>query len=109
LQVIETPDGPSALAQWQMHRDKIDLLITDMVMPGGLSGVDLADRLRAERPELPVIFSSGYSVTLFNDDRVFRKDFNYLPKPFLAYELISIVSKALSGIRIQAAQKVSAA
>lgn len=109
LRVIEAPDGPTALKRWQEHRDEIDLLITDMVMPGGLSGVDLADRIRAERPELPVVFSSGYSVTLFSDDRQFHKDLNYLPKPFLAYELISIISTALAGKTEQASPQVSAA
>jgi len=97
LRVIEAADGPSALILWQQHRDEIDLLLTDMVMPGGLSGADLADRILAECPGLPVIYSSGYSVALFSDDRQFRKDVNYLPKPYLARELISIVATALSG------------
>ena len=42
IRVIEAPDGPSALVQWEEHRDMIDILVTDMVMPGGLSGVELA-------------------------------------------------------------------
>jgi signal transduction histidine kinase len=96
MHVIEAPDGPSALVLWEKHRDKIDLLLTDMVMPGGLTGADLADRILADRPGLPVIFSSGYSVTLFNDDR-FRQDFNYLPKPYLSSELVSFVAKTLAG------------
>jgi len=96
LRVIEAPDGPAALVLWQEHRGEIDLLLTDMVMPGGMSGADLADRIRRDQPDLPVIFSSGYSVTLFSDDRQFRKDVNYLPKPYLSYELVSIVSSALA-------------
>lgn len=109
LRVIEARDGPSALLRWREHRDEIDLLVTDMVMPGGLSGVDLADRIHAERPDLPVIFSSGYSVTLFNDDRQFHKDINYLPKPFLSHELISIISTALTEKTEQVSPEVSAA
>jgi CheY-like chemotaxis protein len=109
LEVLEAPDGPSALERWRERAGEIDLLITDMVMPGGLSGVDLADRIHAECPDLPVIFSSGYSVTLFNDDRNFRKDVNYLPKPFLAYELIAIVSTALAGSTGKVSPQVSAA
>ena len=97
IRVIEAPDGPSALVQWEAHRDTIDILVTDMVMPNGLSGVDLADRLRIEEPSLPIIFSSGYCVNLFSDDRQFRKDVNYLPKPYLSHELIAIVSNALTG------------
>jgi two-component system cell cycle sensor histidine kinase/response regulator CckA len=96
LLVIEAPDGPTALALWEVHRERIDLLITDMVMPGGLSGVDLADRISGDRPELPVIFSTGYSVNLFSGNRQFRKDVNYLPKPYLSHELTSIVSSILN-------------
>ena len=97
LLVIEANDGPSAFVLWQKHRDEIDLLLTDMVMPGGYSGADLADRILAVCPKLPVIYSSGYSVTLFSEDRHFQKDINYLPKPYLARELTAIVARALAG------------
>jgi CheY-like chemotaxis protein len=96
LHVIEAANGPLALALWEKHRGEIDLLLTDMVMPGGMTGADLADRILIEEPELPVIFSSGYSVTLFNDDRRFRKGLNYLPKPYLSSELIALVAKTLA-------------
>jgi CheY-like chemotaxis protein len=109
LRVIEAPDGPSALACWRQHRGEIDLLITDMVMPGGLSGSDLADQIHAESPDLPVVFTSGYSVGLFENDGKFCKEVNYLPKPFLAHELISIVATALGGNNEQTSQEVSAA
>ena len=61
-----------------------------------MSGADLADRILAEEPGLPVIYSSGYSVNLFSEDRHIRKDINHLPKPYLARELIAIVSVALA-------------
>ncbi len=109
LRVIEATDGHSALALWREHHDEIDLLLTDMVMPGGLSGADIADSILTERPSLPVIYSSGYSVTLFSGDRKFRRDVNYLPKPYLARELISIVATALAGCAQKAAPQVAAA
>lgn len=109
LRVIEAPDGPTALALWRQHRDEIDILLTDMVMPGGLSGADLADRILAERPDLPVIFCSGYSVTLFNEDRHFQVDVNYLPKPYLASELVAIVTTALTASDQAAAEETAAA
>jgi CheY-like chemotaxis protein len=97
LRVLEACDGPSAFALWQKHHAEIDLLLTDMVMPGGYSGADLANRILAQCPDLPVIYSSGYSVTLFGEDRKFQKDVNYLPKPYVARELVAIVGQALTG------------
>ncbi len=96
LRVIEASDGTTALSLWHQHREEIDLLLTDMIMPGGISGADLADQIHAERPELPVIYSSGYSVNLYSEDRQIRKDINYLPKPYLARQLIAIVSATLA-------------
>jgi CheY-like chemotaxis protein len=58
--VIEAADGEAALLLWNKHAARIDLLLTDMVMPGRLSGHDLALRLRADRPELKVVYISGY-------------------------------------------------
>jgi len=60
-QVIEAANGHEALAQWAENREKISLLITDMVMPEGMTGSELARRLRAEKPDLGVIISSGYN------------------------------------------------
>ena len=59
--VLTAADGPDALALWEEHRSGVDLLITDIVMPNGMKGNELAERLRGESPELKVIFSSGYS------------------------------------------------
>ena len=96
LRVLEAEHGPAALAIWAAHRDEIDLLLTDMVMPGGLSGADVADRITAERPGLPVIYSSGYSVNLFSEDRSIREDINYLPKPYVSHQLTAIITRAFS-------------
>lgn len=109
VRVIEAADGPSALVQWARHRAEIDLLLTDMVMPGGMTGADLADRILADRPGLPVIYSSGYSVTLFSNDRQFRQDLNYLPKPYLSSDLISFVAKSLAGCAKSAPLQIEAA
>jgi CheY-like chemotaxis protein len=62
--VLEAPDGLATLGLWRQHRDAVALLLTDLVMPGGLSGRDLARRLRLDRPQLKVIYTSGYSAEL---------------------------------------------
>lgn len=58
--VLTAGDGPSALALAQTHSGKIDLLLTDISMPR-MNGRELADRIHAERPDLPVLFMSGYA------------------------------------------------
>jgi CheY-like chemotaxis protein len=58
--VLEAESGDAAVILWQSHAASIDLLLTDMVMPGSLSGRELAVRLRSERPDLKVVYMSGY-------------------------------------------------
>jgi PAS domain S-box-containing protein len=58
--VLAAANGDLALALWRAQADQIDLLLTDMVMPGSLSGRELALRLRKDRPELKVVYMSGY-------------------------------------------------
>ncbi|MCZ7599634.1 MAG: ATP-binding protein [Gammaproteobacteria bacterium] len=60
--VIATRNGPEALEVIRT-RDDLDLLFTDIVMPGGMSGRDLADAALELRPTLPVLFTSGYTRT----------------------------------------------
>ena len=95
--VMEAADGNRAIAAWQSYSGRIDLLLTDMVMPGGLSGRDVAERFCADRPESKVIFSSGYSESLFGGDLGLREGVTYLPKPYLARQLTDAVARALSG------------
>lgn len=60
-QVLEADHGQTALQVWRQHAGQIDLLFSDMVMPEGLTGLDLAEKFRQEKPSLKVIISSGYS------------------------------------------------
>ncbi len=80
-QVIEAANGNQALALWRDHRDTIDLLYTDMVMPEGLTGLELAERLIMEKPALRVIISSGYSTEFSAHGVTTDAGFIYLPKP----------------------------
>ena len=95
--VIEAADGNLAIAAWREFTGRIDLLLTDMVMPGGLSGSDVADRFSAERPGSSILFSSGYSTDLFSGELNPRVGYNYLPKPYLARQLTDAVAQALAG------------
>ena len=59
--VLEAESGPAGLRVWDSHEGSIDLLLADLVMPGGMSGVELASALQARRKDLKVIFTTGYS------------------------------------------------
>lgn len=58
--LLEAADGHAALDVWKQHHAGIDLLYTDMVMPGEWTGLQLAERFIAEKPSLKVIITSGY-------------------------------------------------
>ena len=89
--------GAEALPIWQAHREEIRLLVTDMVMPGGMSGLELAIRLHQDRPDLRVIYSSGYSPDLFAGKVELKVGRNYLPKPYSLPALGKAVRAALDG------------
>jgi two-component system cell cycle sensor histidine kinase/response regulator CckA len=97
LRVLEAASGVEALTVWEKHRDKIDLLFTDMVIPEGLSGEKLAAKLQLDKPGLKVLFTSGYSTDLLKDDCVLRTDMNFLPKPFIPQSLTAAVQNCLDG------------
>ncbi len=62
--ILSAPNGQEALEIWAQHSSEIDLLLTDIVMPKSISGRHLAHKLVMERPDLKVIFTSGYSAEL---------------------------------------------
>jgi two-component system, cell cycle sensor histidine kinase and response regulator CckA len=93
--VLEAEHGEAALEVWRKHRDEIDLLLTDMVMPGSVNGLELSQRLLADRPDLKVVYTSGYSSELFSSDVKLEDGVNYLPKPYLSAKLTSILGRAL--------------
>ena len=95
-QVVVARDGPEALSLWPHHRGKIDLLFTDMMMPGGMTGRELADRLLGDEPRLRVIYSTGYSTDLFSSGIDLVEGVNCLLKPYDATALARAVKKAFA-------------
>ena len=93
--VIEAKDGPSAIDQWREHKDEIDLMITDMVMPGGMNGRELARRLTAERPDLKVIYTSGYSQDLFIEGEEEFERLCFMAKPYAMGTLARVLRQQL--------------
>ncbi len=98
--VIEAESGPDALFLWEKNRDRVDLLLTDMVMPGGLSGFELAEKLRAEKPGLKVIYNSGYTDEMLGENSPLRDNPNFMEKPFAPDTLLRQVRDCLDGLTI---------
>lgn len=94
--VLEAPTGVKALGLWQRHRDEINLLLTDMMMPEGVSGLELAERLLADKPDLKVIYSSGYSLDVVSPDFAIRDGVNFLQKPYDPETLARLVRDCLN-------------
>jgi CheY-like chemotaxis protein len=93
--VLEASDGVSALEVWKQHRAEIRLLLTDMVMPGGMTGKDLAAQLLAQEPQLKVIYCSGYSAEIANKDFPLEEGVNFLAKPFEVPKLAQTIRRCL--------------
>jgi PAS domain S-box-containing protein len=93
--VLEAGNGEDALRAWAQHKDEIDLLLTDLIMPGQISGQSLAERLQAERRDLKVILSTGYSTELTNPARLERPGRRFLWKPYTPQELTQAVRRCL--------------
>jgi two-component system, cell cycle sensor histidine kinase and response regulator CckA len=93
--VIEAENGDSAIAMWPRLRDEVDLLLTDMVMPGTANGLDVARHCQGNKPDLKVIYTSGYSSELFGSNVKLQEGINYLPKPYLSNKLTTIIRNAL--------------
>jgi CheY-like chemotaxis protein len=93
--VLEAATGAAALAVWKEHHDEIHLLLTDLVMPGGMNGKALAAQLLEENPKLKVIYASGYSVEVAGQDLRLEDGVNFLAKPFQTDKLAQTIRKRL--------------
>ena len=90
--VLSATNGPEALAMQAEH--DCDLLLTDVIMPE-MSGRRLADLLHERRPDLPVLYMSGYSNGLLGTTNVLDQDIAFIEKPFTRQELLHKVGDVL--------------
>jgi len=99
-QVVEAASGREALEICRSRGNEIDLLLTDVVMPDGISGHELAERLRKERPALKIVFVSGYSSNVIGLDTEFhrRDDNHFLQKPYHTHVLVDTIRRCLDDV-----------
>ena len=90
-EAVAASDGEAALAEVERNA-AIDLVISDIVMPGGMSGIDLARRLRERRPQLPVLLASGYSQYA---PEIVEEGFVLVEKPYSRDALARAIQRAV--------------
>ncbi len=100
--VLEASSGKDALDVFQNHSAEIDLLFTDIMMPGNLLGDELAVRLRATKPTLAVLFTSGYTPEV--NQAEFRENGNFLIKPFTPAQMLAAVRQCLDHVLVENGQ-----
>ena len=93
--VIEAANGKLAFKLWRDSRDKIDLLYTDIIMPEGITGLELAGQLKMEKPDLKVIISSGYSTEISTHGVTESDQFVYLAKPSTSGSIAATIRACL--------------
>jgi len=93
--VVDVDNGEDAMRYFISHADSIDLLLLDVVMPG-MNGIEVYDRLHAVRPDIKVLFSSGYSEDLMERRGLRQEDhYRFIKKPFSMHELLKAIREAL--------------
>ena len=93
--VLTARSGRHAVEVWAAAAGEIDLLITDMIMPEGILGGELAEILLAEKPELKVIFTSGYTPDMAGKNISLVEGINFMPKPYPIGKMAQLVRQCL--------------
>ena len=92
--ILTASCGSEALQIWDEHRGQIDLLLTDMIMPGGMTGDELAREMKRRKPDLKIIYASGYTSAFvgrnFGQDNV-----AFLAKPYQPQQVAQLIRDTL--------------
>jgi CheY-like chemotaxis protein len=93
--VLEAENGVQALSVWEANDKKLDLLLSDVVMPEGISGRDLAEKLQNADPHLAVILTSGYSQDMIEREKGLDGRIKFFSKPYHPAQLAQAVRESL--------------
>lgn len=93
--VTTANSGDEGLAVFERSPEAFDMLFSDIVMPGGLNGISLAERVKARRPELPVLLTTGYNEDLLIEGPA-RPSQDVIGKPYRRAELLDRIAQALA-------------
>jgi CheY-like chemotaxis protein len=93
--VFSANSGQQAMDFWNKHGHHIDLLLTDMLMPDGTTGFKLSEQMRADTPDLRVIYTSGHTAGVPGTQLADVDERYFLGKPYRPSELLEIVQDCL--------------
>jgi CheY-like chemotaxis protein len=93
-EVLEASDGPKAL-DILTRGQSVDLVLTDLVMPGGISGREVAARARELKPNIKVLLTSGYAEELVHAEDLERLRLRLLRKPYRQADLVTLLREVL--------------
>jgi signal transduction histidine kinase/DNA-binding response OmpR family regulator len=92
--ILAASSGVEALRVWDEHGGQVDLLLTDMIMPGGMTGDELGAELRRRKPGLKTIYASGYTSAFVGRD-FGQDDVTFLPKPYQPQQVAQLIRETL--------------
>ncbi len=95
--IVAAEDARSARAIWVTHKNEIDLVLADVVMPSGLNGRRLAKEFQAERPELKVLYTSECNAEALIANGALDAGVNFIQKPYHPEQLLSAIGAVLAG------------
>jgi CheY-like chemotaxis protein len=93
--VLSATSGPAALEIGQREQNQLRLLLTDMIMPGGMMGTELAAQLRRTNPRLKVVYTTGYSPGFADNQGSLQEGINFIAKPYSPNKLVQLVRQQL--------------
>jgi two-component system cell cycle sensor histidine kinase/response regulator CckA len=80
--IFRASSGEEALEIWKKSSDKIDLLLTDLTLPRGMTGIELAKNFQQQKPSLKILYSSGHTAEMLIKKYALPENSHFLQKPF---------------------------
>jgi DNA-binding response OmpR family regulator len=92
--VISAEDGVDAIAKFMENRDRINLVLLDMIMPKK-NGKEVSDAIRKVSPGIKILFVSGYTMDIIKTQELTEAGFDFIHKPFLPKDLLKKMREVL--------------
>jgi CheY-like chemotaxis protein len=92
--ILTASCGAEALQVWEEQKGRIDMILTDIIMPGGMTGDELATEMKRRNPDLKIIYASGYTSAFVGRD-FGQDDVAFLAKPYQPHQVAQLIRDTL--------------